>query len=262
MGSKVFLLKWLNSFGDYISFIGDAFFLIIKKFPKWALLREQLYNIGLMSLNVVAITGISTGVILAAQSYYQLSQKGLASITGIMVAKAMITELGPVLTALMVTGRIGSAMTAELGTMKVTEQIDALRSMAVNPVIYLICPRLLAGTIMVPLLTIFAIILGIWGGYFISAFLFGMPHATYFGPMPEHITLFDINTGVFKSFIFGILLISICCFKGIRTSGGAAGVGRATTSSVVISNISILVTDFIMTVALNNLHNIIITRNG
>lgn len=262
MGSSIFLLKWVNSFGDYIRFVLDAFLLIFRHFPKWPLLREQLYSIGLMSLNVVAITGISTGVILAAQSFYQLSEKGLASVTGIMVAKAMITELGPVLTALMVTGRIGSAMTAELGTMKVTEQIDALRSMAVDPMVYLICPRLLAGIIMVPLLTIFAIILGIWGGYFISAFLFGMPHATYFEPMPQHITLFDINTGVLKSFIFGILLISICCFKGIKTTGGAAGVGRSTTSSVVISNVSILVSDFIMTIGLNNFHNMFMGRNG
>jgi phospholipid/cholesterol/gamma-HCH transport system permease protein len=262
MGRNIFLLKWVNSFGDYVRFLLDAFGLIFRHLPRWALLREQLYSIGLMSFNVVAITGVSTGVILAAQSFYQLSEKGLASVTGIMVAKAMITELGPVLTALMVTGRIGSAMTAELGTMKVTEQVDALRSMAVDPMVYLITPRLLAGIVMVPILTIFAVILGIWGGYFISAFLFGMPHATYFEPMPKHITLFDLNSGLLKSFLFGILLISICCYKGIRTSGGAAGVGRSTTSSVVISNVSILVSDFIMTIALNNFHQMFLVRNG
>lgn len=246
-------LKIFSSFGEYIQFIIDVF-ASLKKPPKWSLLREQLYLIGVASFTIVAITGITTGVILAAQSFYQLQEKGLAGITGIMVSKAMITELGPILTALMVTGRIGSAMCAELGTMKVTEQIDAMQSMAVNPKKYLLAPRFLAGLLMIPLLTVFSILLGIIGGYFISTFFFGMTSSDYFDPLPLHISNFDLFTGVIKALIFGFMLTTICCFKGMKTKGGAAGVGKATTNSVVISYITILISDFLITIALNTLY--------
>jgi len=247
-------LNFLSGVGEYIALISDVSKSIFKKFPKWSLIRDQLFSIGVMSLGVVAITGMSTGVVLAAQSIYQLSSKGLANITGIMVAKSMITELGPVLTAFMVTGRVGAAMCAEIGTMKVTEQIDAIRSMAVNPKSYLIAPRFIAGIIMVPLLTIFSVLMGILGGYLISTYFFHMSASTYFTPMPLHITKFDIIAGIVKSFCFGILLVTICCYKGIKTKGGAEGVGKATTNSVVISYVSILISDFLITLALNALH--------
>ena len=139
--------------------------------PAWPLIRNQLYNIGVMSVGVVAITGFTTGFVLAAQSFYQLGEKGLAGITGVLVAKAMITELGPILTAFMVTGRVGSSMCAEIGSMKVTEQIDALKSMAVNPKGYLIAPRFIAGTVMIPMLTLFSAVMGIIGGYLIGPLL-------------------------------------------------------------------------------------------
>jgi phospholipid/cholesterol/gamma-HCH transport system permease protein len=250
----------LTAFGEYFSFIFDVCLAFLKKPPSWSVVREQLYNVGVLSLNVVSFTGISTGTILAAQSFYQLSEKGLAGVTGIMVAKAMITELGPVLTALMVTGRVGSSMTAELGTMKVTEQVDALRSMAVNPHRYLVAPRFLAGFLMVPLLTIFSIILGIFGGYLIAVDLFGMTPSSYFDPMKIQISAFDITMGIIKSFIFGILLVTICCYKGMKTKGGAAGVGRATTTSVVISYVTILIFDFFLTMALNSFHTSILNN--
>lgn len=240
--------------GSYASLIGEVFTASIKRPPQWGLIREQLYNIGVLSLSVVAITGFTTGFVLAAQSFYQLSNKGLAGVTGILVAKAMITELGPVLTALMVTGRVGSAMCAELGTMQVTEQIDALKSMAVNPNSYLISPRFIAGIIMIPLLTIFSMLMGIWGGYLIAVQYFGLSAATYFDPMPTHITLFDLFTGLTKSFVFGLIMVTVCCYKGIRTTGGAAGVGKATTNSVVISYVLILIMDFLLTMALNSIH--------
>jgi phospholipid/cholesterol/gamma-HCH transport system permease protein len=253
-------IQTFSAFGEYFSLILDVFITIFKKPPSWALLREQLYNIGVTSLNVVSFTGISTGTILAAQSFYQLSEKGLSGVTGIMVAKAMITELGPVLTALMVTGRVGSSMTAELGTMKVTEQVDALRSMAVDPNRYLIAPRFLAGFLMVPLLTIFSIILGIFGGYLIAVDFFGMTPSSYFDPMKLQISAFDITMGIIKSFIFGILLVTICCYKGMKTKGGAAGVGKSTTTSVVISYVTILVFDFFLTMALNSIHTSILNN--
>ncbi|NGX56012.1 MAG: putative phospholipid ABC transporter permease protein MlaE [Candidatus Anoxychlamydiales bacterium] len=247
-------LQFFLSIGDYVTMILDSFKDSFRKFPEWALIREQLFSIGVMSLGVVAITGMSTGVVLAAQSIYQLSSKGLAGITGVMVAKSMITELGPVLTAFMVTGRVGASICAELGTMKVTEQIDAIKSMAVNPNSYLIAPRLLAGIIMVPLLTIFSIMMGIAGGYLLSTFFFHLSAASYFNPMPFHITYFDLLTGFVKSFTFGLLLTTISCYKGMKTKGGAEGVGKATTASVVISYVSILISDFLLTIALNSLH--------
>jgi len=247
-------LNFLAGAGEYIKLISDVSKTIFQKFPKWTLIRDQLFAIGVMSLGVVAITGLSTGVVLAAQSIYQLSSKGLANITGIMVAKTMITELGPVLTAFMVTGRVGAAMCAEIGTMKVTEQIDAIRSMAVNPKSYLIAPRFIAGIIMVPLLTVFCILMGIIGGYLISTYFFHMSSAAYFAPMPLNITRFDIIAGTVKSIVFGILLVTICCYKGLKTKGGAEGVGKATTNSVVISYVSILISDFLITLALNAIH--------
>lgn len=246
----------LERIGEYVSLIAEVFVATIKRPPAWTLIREQLYNIGVMSFTVVAITGFTTGFVLAAQSFYQLGEKGMAAITGVLVAKSMLTELGPILTAFMVTGRVGSAMCAELGTMKVTEQIDALKSMAINPNRYLIAPRFIAGTFMVPLLTLFSSVMGIFGGYLIAVYLFHLSPSVYFTPMQTHITTFDVATGCIKSFVFGVILVTVCCYRGMKTSGGAAGVGKATTQSVVASYVLILVSDFFLTVALNMIHQI------
>lgn len=249
------LLAFVNSVGDYTLFIFDAVFSSIRKPPKWALIREQLYDVGVQSLPVVAMTGFSTGLVLAAQAFFQLSDMGLVGTTGIMVGKAMITELGPVLTAFMITGRVGAAMCAELGTMYVTEQIDALKSMAVNPNRYLVAPRIIGATFMTPLLTIFSICMGIFGGYLISVYFFHMSPNTYFDPMPQHITLFDLFVGFTKSLIFGIQIVTISCYWGMTTRGGAAGVGRSTTNSVVICYTAILFTNFFITLGLNMVRN-------
>ena len=141
--------------------------------------------------------------------------------------------------------------------MRVTEQVDALQTMAVNPHRYLISPRFIAGTIMMPLLTIFSIAMGVLGGYLIAVYYFGMAPITYFDPMRTHITYFDFTTGVIKGLVFGIQIMTIACYKGLRTTGGAAGVGRATTSSVVITYCFILLTNFFLTVALNIIHDMI-----
>ena len=242
---------FLNSLGEYIQLIMAVISATFRRPPKWSLIREQLYEIGVMSLSVVALTGFSTGLVLAAQSFYQLADKGLAGATGLMVGKSMITELGPVLTAFMVTGRVGAAMCAELGTMKVTEQVDALQSMAVNPNRYLLAPRYLAGFFMLPLLTIFSIIMGIFGGYLISIYFFEMSAASYFDPMPDYITHFDLFSGMVKAVVFGFLIVTICCYRGVQTSGGAAGVGRATTNCVVICYTCILFFNFFITMGLN-----------
>ncbi len=245
------LFAFVFSVGEYTLFVFDSIFAAIKRPVKWALIREQLYDVGVQSLPVVAMTGFSTGLVLAAQAFFQLSDMGLASTTGIMVGKAMITELGPVLTAFMITGRVGAAMCAELGTMYVTEQIDALKSMAVNPNRYLVAPRIFAATIMTPLLTVFSVCMGIFGGYLISVYFFRMSAANYFDPMPQHITVFDMFVGFVKSLIFGIQIVTISCYRGMTTRGGAAGVGRSTTNSVVICYTAILFTNFFITLGLN-----------
>lgn len=249
-----FYLPFFVAVGEYARLIGSVVKVTFKRPPSFSLVLKQLYDIGVASLPVVAITGFSTGLVLAAQSFYQLADKGLTSVTGLLVAKAMITELGPVLTGFMVTGRVGSAMCAEIGTMQVTEQIDALQTMAVNPHRYLLAPRILAGTFMMPLLTIFSIAMGVYGGYLISVYFFSMAPVSYFDPMPINITLFDLTTGVVKAFVFGVLIMTISCYKGMKTSGGAEGVGKSTTNSVVVSYCAILLTNFFLTVGLNVIH--------
>lgn len=243
---------FLSSVGEYTLLILEVISVTLQRPPQWSLIRDQMFEIGVMSLPVVAITGFSTGMVLAAQSFFQLSDKGLASATGLMVAKAMMVELGPVLTAFMVTGRVGAAMCAEIGTMRVTEQIDALRSMAVNPLRYLIAPRFIAGFLMMPLLTVFSCIMGIIGGYIIAVYFYRMPPNVFLDPLPEHITAFDFFSGMVKAFVFGIMIVTISCYRGMKTRGGAAGVGRATTNSVVICYSVILIGNFLLTLFLNN----------
>lgn len=243
--------------GEYFILIARVFWVALRRPPQFSLIRDQMYDVGVMSLPVVAITGFSTGMVLAAQSFFQLSDKGLASATGLMVTKAMMVELGPVLTAFMVTGRVGAAMCAELGTMRVTEQIDALRSMAVDPLRYLIAPRFIAGTLMLPLLTVFSCIMGIIGGYVIAVYYYHMAPNTFLDPLPIHITTFDFVSGLVKAFVFGIIIVTISCYRGMTTTGGAAGVGRATTNSVVICYSVILVGNFLLTLGLNSSYDYI-----
>ncbi|MCC5831479.1 MAG: ABC transporter permease [Chlamydiales bacterium] len=260
-----YLAKIYNSFigvGMWAFLLARTLWASVKRPPSWTVVLDQLYNIGFLSLPVVAITGFSTGLVLAAQSFYQLGDKGLASATGLLVGKGMLTEIGPVLTAFMVTGRVGSAITAVLGSMRVTEQIDALKSMAVNPLSHLVAPRIISSMTMLPVLTMFSAIMGIFGGYLISIHLFGMTSQGYFDPMPVHITTFDIWTGLIKAVVFGFIISSISCYKGLTTRGGAAGVGRATTNSVVISYSYILIINFVLTIGLNVTHIALVERYG
>ena len=248
------LEKSLAALGSYTQLIISVI-LTLKHPPQWVLIRDQMYEIGVRSLPVVAITGFSTGMVLAAQSFFQLSDKGLAGATGLMVTKAMLVELGPVLTAFMVTGRVGASICAELGTMKVTEQIDALTSMSVNPLRYLVAPRFISGLIMLPLLTAFSCLMGIIGGFLVAVNYYGMSPAAFLDPLEIHIKTFDVFSGLAKAFIFGFIIITVSCYRGMTTSGGAAGVGRATTNSVVICYSIILISNFLITVALNNSYN-------
>ncbi|MBI4667020.1 MAG: ABC transporter permease [Nitrospinae bacterium] len=208
---------------------------------------EQMQEIGYNSVPVVAITALSTGGVLALQSYIGFKRFGAESMVGTVVALSMTRELGPVLTGIMVAGRAGSAMAAELGTMKVTEQIDALYTLAANPIKYLIVPRFIAGVLMLPMLSVVGDVLGIMGGAAIGVGTLEANPVVYMKKTFEFLELNDIYSGLFKSMVFGGIIAIVCCFQGFATEGGAEGVGKATTRSVVISSILILVTDYVMT---------------
>ncbi|MDP1836327.1 MAG: ABC transporter permease [Chlamydiales bacterium] len=241
----------LAGLGAYASLIGEVVWVSLRRPPAFYLIRNQMYTLGVTSLPVVAITGMATGMVLAAQAMFQLSDFGVRGATGLMVTKAMLVEMGPVMAAFMVTGRVGASMCAELGTMAVTEQIDALRSMAVNPIRYLVAPRFVAGLTMMPILTLFSCVMGIYGGYVVAVYYYKLPSADYLEPVREHIHNFDLLIGTVKAFVFGIAITTISCYKGITTRGGAAGVGRSTTKSVVICYCVILIFNFLLTVSLN-----------
>src|SRR3990167_6631005 len=163
----------------------------------------------------------------------------------------MLTELGPVLTAFMFVGRVGSAVTAELATMKVTEQVDAMMCMAIDPQRYLVSPRLISGILMLPLLTVYSIVLGVFGGYLIAIYFFGLAPTTFWDPIPLYVEPFDFSVGFIKSIVFGVLASTICCYRGMRTAGGAKDVGDATTKAVVTCYVMILIINFFLTLALN-----------
>lgn len=250
-------LEGVRRVGEYINLSLKALVCFFTHPPTPSLIFKQLYEVGVASLPVVAITGLSSGLVLAAQSFFQLGDKGMADVTGLVVSKAMMTELGPVLSAFMVTGRVGASICAEIGSMKVSEQIEALESMAVSPLGYLIVPRLIAGIVMMPLLTIFGIVMGIIGGYCVAVYLFNMSGASFFDPISASLTLFDLFTGLIKAFVFGFFIMSISAFKGLRASGGAAGVGQSTTQAVVICYCCILLSNFFMTMGLNLIYRMV-----
>ncbi|MEW6599560.1 MAG: ABC transporter permease [Nitrospirota bacterium] len=209
---------------------------------------NQMLQIGVNSLPVVLVTAVFTGMVLALQSYTGFKRFGAEGLVGSVVALSMTRELGPVLTALIVTGRAGAAMAAELGTMRVTEQIDALETLATNPVKYLVVPRFLSGMIMLPALTAVTDIIGILGGYFVTVALLGSSSKTYLRATWDYLELQDIYSGLVKACFFGIAFALISCYKGFYTKGGAEGVGRATTGAVVYSSMTILISDYFLSV--------------
>jgi len=215
---------------------------------RMSLLFKQMEFIGNKSLGVTLLTGMFTGMVMTFQSYRSLRDFSSESIVGGIVAVAMVRELGPVLTSLMVNARAGSAVAAELGTMRVTEQIDALFALAVNPVQYLITPRVLAGLITLPFLGAIADITGVGGGYLVGVILLGVDPGIFMAKIVDFVTLGDIMQGTVKAAVFGTILTHIGCYKGYMTHGGAEGVGRATTEAVVLSAVLILFSDYLITV--------------
>ncbi len=208
---------------------------------------EQMMNIGVGSLPVIIITAAFLGMVLALQSYYQLHRLGVEAGIGALVGVSMAREVGPVMTGILLTARVGASMAAELGTMKVTEQIDALQALATNPIQYLVVPRFLACLILVPLLTVYTIFIGIAGGYLIGVKMMGINSAFYLSHTISLLGAMNILTGLIKAVFFGIIIATVSCYKGLTARGGAEGVGRATTGAVVTSCILILIGDFFLT---------------
>jgi len=219
-------------------------------------LLYQVYSIGVKSQSVTLVTGAFTGMVLAAQTYFQFHKVKMDTATLAVVGVSMCDELGPVLTALMVAGRVGAAIAAEIGTMRVTEQIDALRTLATHPIDYLVVPRLLASMLALPLLTIEAILLGIAAGYVVGTQLLGIDPAYLFYNMQKHVVDIDFVFGLVKSFVYGGIIALIGCYKGMSCGMGAEGVGRATTEAVVYSSITILISNFFLTLVLNRLYQL------
>lgn len=211
------------------------------------MLLQQAEEVGVQSLPVVLLTALFTGMVLALQSYIVFHRFAAESLTGLVVSMSVVRELGPVLVGLMIAGRIGASFAAELGTMRVSQQIDALWTLSTDPVRYLIMPRLLAVTLMMPLLVIIADFIGIYGGYAISVYLLDQNPAVYIENTTQYMQLSDFYSGLIKSCFFGMLIGIIGCTEGFNCQGGAAGVGRATTRAVVISCMSILVADYFLT---------------
>jgi phospholipid/cholesterol/gamma-HCH transport system permease protein len=219
----------------------------------WRDLLYQIFSIGVKSQSVVLITGAFTGMVLAAQTYFQFHKVKMDTATLAVVSISMCSELGPVLTALMVAGRVGAAMAAEIGTMRVTEQIDALRALATNPVDYLVVPRLVAAHIALPLLTAESIATGILAGYFVSVNLLGIEPAYLWYNMLKYTHDADLVIGLIKAFIYGGVIALIGCYKGMTCRLGAEGVGQATTEAVVYSSITILIANFFLTLVLGKI---------
>jgi phospholipid/cholesterol/gamma-HCH transport system permease protein len=221
--------------------------------PKWRDFVAQVYFIGVKSQQVVLTTGAATGMVLCAQTYFQFHKVRMDTATGAVVSVAMCSELGPVLTALMLTARVGAAMAAELGTMRVTEQLDALRTLATHPVDHLVVPRLLASLLAAPLLTAESTAIGIAASYLVGVKLLGIEGAYYLAYIKQFTDPQDVYIGLIKAFIFGAIIAMVSCYKGLTCREGAEGVGRATTEAVVTSSISILISNFFLTLLLTRL---------
>lgn len=242
---------WLESIGSFVYAQFQVAKVLLTTAPRLDAISVQLYEVGVRSLPLICATGLAIGMVLSAQSFFQLSDKGLTGITGVMVTKSMLVEIGPILASFIITGRVGAAMCAELGSMKVTEQIDAMKSMGVNPTEYLLLPRYISMAIMMPILTLFNTACGIFGGWLVATHIYGMSTQAFFDRLPYYIIWFDVISNCLKSFIFGLIIVSISCFSGMSTEGGASGVGRATTKSVVLSYSAILGANFLLTIFLN-----------
>src|SRR6056297_1788157 len=259
------IVEWITDWGtvvvDGLTLVGDMalfawrmFGWMFTRLPARGTLLSNFYQVGVLSLPVVALTGTFIGMVLAVQSYYQFQSIGLENRLGVVINTSLVRELGPVLAATMLAGRVGSAMAAVLGTMRVTEQIDALETMGADPIHYLVVPRFLACILLIPALTVMADFMGIVGGYFYSVIILGIDHAAYLNHSRDGVTGFDLFSGVFKSIFFGAIIAVVSCYRGFHCDPGAEGVGKAATAAFVYSFVLILAVDLMLNILLDALY--------
>jgi len=239
---------------DALDYTGEVLILLAKTvyWCKTALknikpIVKQMLEIGVNTLPITSLISIPIGMTLALQTGNELAKYHLEDLIGSIVSASMCREMGPVLTGIIVAGRVGASITAELGTMQVSEEIDALKTLAINPIRYLVMPRFLACIIMLPILIIYTDCLGMFGGYLVSRFQIGVDTGTYLDSIKNFLTLMDIYSGLVKAFVFGMVISIVSCHQGFRTRGGAEGVGKSTTASVVISFLLIIIFNYFLT---------------
>lgn len=248
------VVESVTAIGAFALFVFRTASWLFTRVPKWETLLPNFYQVGVQSLPVIALTGTFIGMVLAVQSFSQFEQLGLEAQMGAVITMTLVRELGPVLAAVMLAGRVGSAMAAELGTMRVTEQIDALSSMGSNPIHYLVVPRFIACLLMIPALTIMADFMGVAGGHFFSVFVYGVDSHHYWSNAKDFVGVFDIMSGVVKSIFFGAAIALVSCYQGFHSAAGAEGVGQAATKSFVYSFIVILILDLMIGIAVESIY--------
>ena len=251
--AKQFAREWFSGLGRGTLLCRDLAYSLFKVKPVWRDVVYQMFFIGVKSQSVVTITGAFTGMVLCAQTYQEFHKVKMDTATLAVVSVGMVSQLGPVLTSLMVAGRVGAAIAAELGTMRVTEQIDALRTLAAHPIDYLVVPRFLAMLLVMPVLNAGSVCIGIFAGFLVGACLLGINPTYLWYNMVHYTNMNDVMTGMIKTFVFGAIIAVIACDKGLNCPEGAEGVGRATTEAVVYSSITILISNFFLTLVLNKL---------
>lgn len=248
---------WISGLGSISVFAFTMVGWLFTRWPRKGTILQNFYQIGVLSLPVVALTGTFIGMVLAVQSYSQFRMLGLQTRLGAVINMSLVRELGPVLAATMLAGRVGSSMAAELGTMRVTEQIDALAVMGANPIHYLVVPRFLGCLVLIPLLTVMADFMGVVGGYFYSVYLLDIDSYHYIENSAHFVGKFDFFSGVFKSFFFGAAIALIGCHRGFNCDAGAEGVGRAATEAFVYSFVVILFLDLMLGIGLEKFYSML-----
>ena len=246
-----FTLVFIKDLGRIALFFGKGFVLIFSLPLQINKILHQIYFIGLKSIFVICLTGAFTGMVLGLQGYYLLVKYGSTGVLGSAVSLSLIREMGPVLTAVMVIARGGSAMAAEIGIMRISEQIDALETMDIDPIRFLVSPRIAAALISFPLLTALFDVVGILGGYLTGSILLGLNPGLYFSRVESSVAMVDVTGGFIKSLVFAVIVVSICCYQGYythtRSEFGAKGVSQSTTSAVVLSCVMVLIADYALT---------------
>lgn len=245
-----YTLSFLNNLGSFILFLYQALIIAFSEKVSLSKVIDQMEQIGVGSFAIAILTGTFAGAVLALQTYIGFKRYGGLEFIGPLIALSMTRELGPVITGLMVTGRAGSAIAAELGSMRITEQIDALKTLRINPYRYLVIPRILAATIILPFLTVFSMVCGTIGGYIIAVHVLDLNGQQYLEGIRQYVELWDIASGLIKSSFFGFILSWVGTFKGFYAQGGARGVGIATTESVVMGSVLLLIANYFLTAAL------------